>query len=192
MSKYVTAQKTLNDKIQAYLTASSSDNKKYFNQNAKFSNGGIGYVTDKGVWKHYPNPDNYADTKGKNGCPAGSPVDMVHTQKFPTSRFSMGNAPKLMFGTNMKEGQACGNEGKNVYVTQMAAPGNVDATYEGCYKASNDSQGLVFQSDMGHKSTIELCALRASDMGLDGFALGKGSDFNNLSSYEYILFLFGV
>ena len=176
LSVYVTAQKTLNEKIQAYLTASSSDNEKYFNQNAKFSNGGIGYVTDKGVWKHYPSMENYTNTKGKNGCPAGNPVDMVHTQKFPTSRFSMGNAPKLMFGTNMKEGQACGNEGKNLYVTQMAAPGDVDAKYEGCYKASLDQQGLEFQTDIGHKSTIARCALRAADMGLDGFALGKGGE----------------
>ena len=176
LSTYVTAQKILNDKIQAYLTASSSDNEKYFNQNAKFSNGGIGYVTDKGVWKHYPNMGNYTNTKGKNGCPAGSPVDMVHTQTFPTSRFSMGNAPKLMFGTNMKEGQACGNEGKNLYVSQLAPPGDVDAKYEGCYKASLDQQGLKFQTDIGDKSTIARCASRAADMGLDGFALGKGGE----------------
>ena len=176
LSTYVTAQKVLNDNIQAYLTASSSDNEKYFNKNSSFSNGGIGYVTDKGVWKHYPSVDNYTNTKGKNGCPAGPPIAMVHTQTFPTSRFSMGNAPNLMFGTNMKEGQACGNEGKNVYVTQMTDPGDVDATYEGCYKASNDSQGLVFQTDIGDKSTIARCALRAADMGLDGFALGKGGE----------------
>ena len=176
LSTYVTAQKILNDKIQTYLKASSSDNEKYFNQNSSFSNGGIGYVTDKGVWKHYPSMDNYTNTKGKNGCPTGTPIAMLHTQTLPTSRFSMGNPPNLMFGTNMKKGQACGNEGKNVYVTQMVAPGDVDAKYDGCYNTSLDTQGLVYQSDIKSKSTIDRCALRASDMGLDGFALGKGGE----------------
>jgi len=81
-----------------------------------------------------------------------------------------------MFGTKMKRGQACGNEGKNVYVTQLATPGDIDAKYEGCYNASLEQQGLVYQSDIGDKSTIARCALRASDMGLNGFALGKGGE----------------
>jgi len=176
LSTYVTAQKVLNDKIQTYMKASSFDNKKYFNQNAKFSNA-IGYVTDKGVWKHYPNPDNYTNTKGKNGCPAGNPITMQNSgTTLPTSMFAMTNPPNLMFGTKMKSGQACGNEGKNIYVTQLYSPGDVEAKYEGCYNASLDQQGLVFQSDIGHKSTIAQCAMRASDMGLDGFALGKGGE----------------
>ena len=174
LSTYVTAQKVLNDKIQTYLKASSLDNKKYFNQNASFSNGGIGYVTDNGVWKHYPNMDNYTNTKGKNGCPTGATVPL--NQKLGKKGFAMESPPNLMFGTNMKKGQACGNEGKNVYVTQMVAPGDVDAKYDGCYNTSLDTQGLVYQSDIKSKSTIDRCALRASDMGLDGFALGKGGE----------------
>ena len=177
LSTYVTAQKVLNDKIQTYLKASSLDNKKYFNQNAKFTTGKLGYVTDKGVWKHYQSMGNYTNTKGKNGCPAGDPIVMPNSgPSLPTSMFAMTNSPNLMFGTNMKPGQACGNEGKNVYVTQLVAPGDIDSKYEGCYNASLDTQGLVYQSDIGEKSTIERCALRASDMGLDGFALGKGGD----------------
>ena len=157
LSVYVTAQKTLNEKIQAYLTASSSDNERYFNKNGKFSNGAIGYVTDKGVWKHYPDPSNYASTKGKNGCPAGATIPI--NQKYGQRGFAMENPPNLMFGTDMKSGQACGNEGKNVYVTQLSAPGDVDAKYEGCYNAALGHQGLVYQSDIGDKSTIARCEI---------------------------------
>ena len=74
ISAYVTAQKILNDKIQAYMKASSSNNKDYFNKNGKFMKGQIGYITDKGVWKHWKSMKAYESSKGKNGCPTGSTV----------------------------------------------------------------------------------------------------------------------
>jgi hypothetical protein len=173
ISAYVTAQKILNDKIQAYMKASSSNNKDYFNKNGKFMKGQIGYITDKGVWKHWKSMKAYESSKGKNGCPTGSTVPI--NQIYSAQGFAMKNDPNLMLGTDMKSGQSCGNEGKNIYVTSLTGTDGITTKYEGCYDVG-DNTGLEYQADIGKKSTVSACATRASDLGLDGFALGDGGE----------------
>ena len=170
ISKYASKHKFLMNKTINYL---SNIQNPYKNKNVKLSDGQIGYVTSKGIFKWYPNQTIYDQTSGKNGCPSGViNVKASSDNKFNTRNEIIYTDYPLIVGTPMRMGQSCGNEGSNVFVNSTKND-NIYKTYSGCYKKPN--MGLDFQSDMGNNVTIESCKMRAIDNGSYGFAVSKGT-----------------
>jgi hypothetical protein len=95
---------------------------QYVQGDLPFVSSGIGgYVTGKGIFKNYPDQATFDSTAGKNGCPA----DITKGVKKDNYSSILKN------GTDMKSGQSCGNEGKNVYVSRVLTDPTV--TYQKCY-----------------------------------------------------------
>jgi hypothetical protein len=169
ISKYALKQKFLMDKTNIYL---SNVKNPYKNKNVKLSDGQMGYVTAKGVFKWFPNQTIYDQTAGKNGCPSGIiNLGVSSNNNFNTRNEIIYTDYPLVVGTQMKPGQSCGNEGENVFVSQSTKNENVPKTYAGCYNRSNT--GLDFQSDMENNVSIDSCKMRAIDNGSVGFAVSN-------------------
>ena len=168
LSNYSTAHKTLMDKAQRFITSTDSAN-IYANKNVKFADGQIGYVTPRGIFKLYQSLDVFNATAGKNGCPS----NYVNVEEKQTSFVPGGTTnttPPLTIGSPMNSGQACGDESRNIFVTQAANPTTVNANYEGCYKV-NSNDGMIYQTDLGDKVSEETCKMRALDLGYNAFSL---------------------
>ena len=131
------------DSTQTYLDITNPNN-KYHNKNIRFTgNGAIGYVTNKGDYKWYPNMDVLNNTAGKNGCPSGwTDVNNAGTGfNIPGSVIEA--APPVVVGTTIQQGQSCGNEGNNVYVNAIL-PASTQANYTGCYTDNPISPSMTF------------------------------------------------
>jgi hypothetical protein len=170
ISDYAFKHKFLMDKTNNYLTRTETKN-PYINKNVRLSDGKIGYVTAKGVYKWYPSQSIYDQTAGKNGCPSeiiDLNVSSNNKYNIPNETINADYYP-LRVGTEMKMGQSCGNEGTNVFVSKPTKEENVSKKYEGCYR--NPTTGLDFQSDMINNVTVDSCKSRAIDNGSGGFAV---------------------
>jgi len=141
-----------------------------------FVSSGIGgYVTAKGMFKNYPDQATFDSTAGKNGCPADI------TKGVKKDNYSS----LLKNGTDMKSGQSCGNEGKNVYVSRVLT--DPAATYQKCYYNTNPSDSttttnpaLTLLTDQLY--TFDECKQKAVDSGQSYFSLRGKPDANYKSS----------
>jgi hypothetical protein len=123
-----------------------------------------GYVTDKGLFKNFPDQSTFNATAGKNGCPANV-----------TSGVTMNKYSSLIQnGSDMKSGQSCGNEGKNVYVSRMVT--DPTATYQGCFY--DPDPPLTVASNY----TFNDCQTYAVENGYTYFAMKGAPDQNGLST----------
>lgn len=154
-----------------YLETVSNENSNSF-KDGRFSNGSYGYITDRGVYKWYPNPNTVNNTGGKNNCPGkwtgrsnnlGDGITSANTGDF----IEIPNNKPLRKGSQMIAGQSCGNEGQNIYVTESSV--TTPAKYMGCYNPSDMSQ----QTDMGNNRSVDECALRAQDRGTNFFGMSN-------------------
>ena len=66
LSDYSNKYKNLLEKTVNFIDTTNKNN-KYSGKNIKFSNGIIGYVTEKGYFKYYTNFESFKNA-GKNGC----------------------------------------------------------------------------------------------------------------------------
>ena len=80
-----------------------------------------GYVTSQGIFKNYPDTNIRDTTIGKNGCP----VDF--TKNVQVDKYSQ----LLTQGADMVQGQSCGYENSNVYVSSLT--NSSSASNIGCY-----------------------------------------------------------
>lgn len=139
MQKYTIIQNKITDTSFQTINRMSSDN-PYLGKNIKFSDGKICYVTNQGVIRPYSNPDILNGTQGKNGCPSKDVfvnINMPWKNSYTEGTIIPLDAP-LVVGTNMKLGESCGNEGKNVYASKLVnSPTN---KYIGCY---NDVEKVI-------------------------------------------------
>lgn len=171
LSEYSSAHRDLLSKISEYFKIKES---KLINTNIQLPSGHIGYVTSDGVFKHYPNRNLYNQTRGKNGCPSnytranGKIVGNIITSNDSTF-------PNFKLGTPMEMGQSCGDEGKNVFVTNPGPVGN--SKYEGCYNNSTSSE-LTKSSETGQYNAVGFnkCKQFAHDTGNSVFAISKNGD----------------
>jgi hypothetical protein len=138
LEKYQEIMKKVANKNQNYLDRVNPSKNKYLNKNIRIGNKTM-YVTNQGVAKWYAgNKDN---TIGKNGCPKQN--EMIHVRNIPwNSEYEKAGAtiptnPPLITGEPMVEGQACGNEGNNIYVNKLI-PNNVKTNYVGVYSTNNN------------------------------------------------------
>ncbi len=181
LSEYSSVHKELLSKISQYFKIKDSKiiNKNIrLNINGSGSKGQIGYVTNDGVFKHYPSWSIYQNTAGKNGCPA----DFINVDARNTGYrilFNDKNLPDLKLGTPMQTGQSCGFEGNNVFVTE---PGTIGVTkYEGCY--NNSSSGLIKSEQQVpyNEEGFNRCKQFAHDTGNSVFAVSRDGD--NMNCY---------
>ena len=138
LQQYNQIQKTLVDSSLEVIDRTS--NNKYLNKNIKFTDGTICYVTNQGIAKPYTNSDIFLKTSGKNGCPDSNEIINLDipwlTSYVPGS--IVPTSPTLIVGHDMVEGESCGYEGKNIYVSSLID--NVNTNYVGCY---NDMPNLT-------------------------------------------------
>ena len=166
-------QKKVLEKTVAFLDATAKNN-RYSGTNIKFTDGTIGYVTQKGFFKLYSD-DIYNNTYGRNGCPKNwQQLDIDFRPEYKEKGSVIPTDPPLIVGTPMTSGQQCGNEGINIQVTTIA-PKNSPFLYHGCYEAVPKSTEMEYQNDLGDKTTFSNCKTRAYDRGYKVFAMRDGS-----------------
>lgn len=124
----------VNSQISDNITKSKNRNSPinpYNNTNVSFSqNPTTNYVTNTGTYKSYGDETIYNSTAGKNGCPYNKNNDI------PNDPYSS----SLLQGTSIVSGQSCGNEGHNVYVTNID---NNPTKYEkGVYNNSSSTPSI--------------------------------------------------
>ena len=165
-------------KSREYIQTSSSP---YLNKNIRFPNNVVDYVTAAGVRKYYVNPTILNATAGKNGCPIASELTQLSSNDIPVG---------TQLGSNMIQGQSCGNEGKNVRVT--ATVNDSTTRYVGCYK-DNPSRAMSNSMTNGSNNySYETCKSAATAGGYKYFGLqnvladGKAQCFvsNNLNQAQ--------
>lgn len=177
LQEYNTAIQTLSENSRGYVSASNRNNNRFANKYLKDgTSGATGYVTDRGVWKHLPNPQMGNSIQGKNGCPANwtsaQSIKADDGQSTSISNASEGDIIKMggisiIKGTPTIANQSCNTAGQNIYIT------NPSRTTNRRYIECSQNPGS-FQSDIG-STTIEACAKRAEDMGSNVFQLGQNN-----------------
>lgn len=177
LSVYSNELNILNTMINNY---SSASNTRYKNRNVKLSDGTLGYITNNGVWKSYSSDNLYNKISNKRSCPSTS-INNLKTLNGTIDTdyniINVDNKNKFIIGSPMTENQGCGLSGTNIYVTNTQAPINKQ-TYSGCYNL-NESNGLIYQSDMGDNATLNSCRIRAFDTNSEVFALSSSNGLPN-------------
>jgi PAN domain len=117
-----------------------------------------GYITQMGMFKPFPDYHTYTSSLGQNGCPASLNNNIV-ADKYSST---------LLQGENMKIGQACGNEGSNVYVSSLNnSPSAIEV---GCY---DSNPNLVPPNNFNTPKTYDECMNYAASNGYKYFGLGS-------------------
>ena len=176
LSDYSNKHKNLLEKTVSFVDATAKNN-RYSGSNIRFTNGTIGYVTQKGYFKIYPNTNIWKSTNGKNGCPTNwEQLDIYFRPEYHKEGSVIPTDPPLIVGAPMTTGQPCGKEGRNIQVTTIA-PKDSSFRYSGCYEASPEYKTqMEFQSDLGNQASFNNCKTRAYDRGYSVFAMRDGSD----------------
>lgn len=164
-TQYNDTQKKINDNSLVSINRSSVNN-PYLNKNIGLNKGSIslpiantgghgGYVTSQGIYKSYTNASIFKETAGKNGCPKEI------TRNIGVNEYSS----SLLSGQPMITGQACGNEGKNIYVSKLVT--TPSSSYVGCY---NDKPGAT---------SVNACPIINSSNSVNEFVSSASSVYKN-------------
>ena len=168
MKKYTDIQTKINTSA---LDTFNRLNSPYLNKNVQFTNGTIAYITNQGVAKPYTSYDIFINTAGKNGCPSTNvtKIDIPWLSEYIPGATIPTNPP-LIVGSNMVNGESCGNEGTNVYVSKLLSSSN--SSYVGCYndKTTNPDDKPAMNSSIGY-TTFDKCQEYAIDNGYTYFGL---------------------
>lgn len=182
LSNYSNKHKNLLNKTVSFINATDKNN-KYSGKNIKFKNGIIGYVTEKGYFKYYPNSNIFNNTAGLNNCPSNIEEIDIYFYDYKKQGTVIPTDPPLIVGSPMTKGQTCGNEGQNIQVTTIS---NNDSPYslQGCYSSKPEYKTkLEYQNDLGNATSFSNCKTRANDRGYNVIAMHNG---NNNGSSCYI------
>jgi len=175
LSNYSNKHKDLLKKTVSFLDATDKNN-RYSGKNIRFTNGAIGYVTQKGYFKHYPNWNIFKKTSGKNGCPSNWEQIDIPFYDYNKPGSVIPTDPHLIVGTPMSIGQSCGKEGQNIQVTTIENKKS-PFRYVGCYDATPIYRtNMEYQKDLGNNSTFTNCKTRANDRGYNVVAMHNGNE----------------
>lgn len=167
-------------------------NNPYLGKNVCLQNGSCGYVTQKGVFKLYPDNDTYSATAGQNGCPKTPYINIMGDGDVNTVGSIISSNPPLVVGTPMTSGQSCGNEGSKVFVNRLIS--NPKVSYVGCYADNTVTPLMSFiggtpasptSTDTATTSgtyTYEQCKEAAINGGYRYFGL-QGVDYSTSQGY---------
>ena len=172
IKEYLSYEKKYSTEIQQQLDRIDPKKNPYLNKNVKLQKGEVGYVTNLGVYKLYPDFNTYNTTAGKNGCPSqweNSDVDGTNVANNPGQYLPTN--PNLLVGKYMVSGQSCGNEGSNVYVDQVV--NNPSSTYLGCYNDKNGDgeRAMIWNPNSIGYTSFEICQKYAVNNGYMYFGL---------------------
>jgi len=140
--------------------------------NARLSDGTVGFVTPQGVFKPYPSATTATEIMGVNGCPATTTSVSARSTGSLDQGTMIASTPPMVVGSPMRVGQVCGNFGKNLEVEPNPDRAATFVSLES-YTPSASSP-MVYQSDisLADASMYPACRQRAIDLGADGFGLG--------------------
>jgi hypothetical protein len=173
LQEYNKAIQILIENSQDYISASNYNNNKFANTYLRDPTGAVGYVTNRGVWKHLPNPTMGNSMQGKNYCPnnwsSAPTISADDGEQYSIATAPVGEIVKtggtsLIKGTSILSNQSCGSAGQNIYIT------NPNPTKNRRYVECSKNPGW-YQSDLGRVS-LEACAKRAEDLGSNRFQMG--------------------
>jgi hypothetical protein len=166
-------------------------NNPYLGKNVCLSDGTCGYVTQKGVFKVYPDTDTFNNTAGKNGCPKSAYIKINGQGNINNIGSVISSIPPLIVGTPMQSGQSCGNEGSTIVVDRLIS--NPTVSYVGCYADNSVTPLMTFIGDSPLSTqttdssssgvyTYDQCKSSAIDAGYRYFAL-QGVDYSTSKGY---------
>jgi len=171
LNEYKTLTNEINIMTNDYLTRVNPTN-IYLNKIVRFKTGQTAYVTNQGVLKYIPSTDILNSI---NASKTFTQIDMSWNNSWSIAGVTIPTIPKLLSGTPMKLNQSVGNEGTNVYVSNLStAP---VSNYVGCY-ADNEStplmqfvNGTPTTNPNGGTYTYKMCQDAANDGGYKYFGL---------------------
>ena len=137
-----------------------------------------GYTTRKGIFKPYASLSQVDNLQGQRGCPA---LDTGWTS-VPNAGYTAGMAvgsllssnPELVVGTPMQDGQSCGFEGENVYVSTLVS--QPKSSYLGCYFDRAPHQSVAFVPTMTAPTTQGFAASASSELDSTAYPAWKAFD----------------
>jgi len=128
LEEYKNNNSSVIDKTREYSRVISKSN-KYSNKNIRFNTGEVCYVTNQGIAKWIPSTAILDSIAGKQGCPRKEYIDVGIDWKpeYNNAGTIIPTEPPLLAGTPMTRGEACGNAGKNIYVSELNKMGYIDS-----------------------------------------------------------------
>jgi hypothetical protein len=191
LNEYNNLLQTISKTVSSNIDRTSEKN-TYLNKFIRFTDSGaIYYVTKKGFAKYVPSPSILNSIGSKNGCPVLSYVNVTipWSYKYKIPGETIPTNPPLIVGTEMQEGESCGYEGSNVYVSSML--NNPNPVYKGCYQDSASTPSMTFigstpstsansSSTKSGTYSFEQCQQNAVDRGYKYFALQNTNESNGL------------
>ena len=174
LQEYNQAVKDLIENSRDYISASNKSNNEFANKYIRETNGSVGFVTGRGVWKPIGSAAIADDIQGQNGCPSNWRSNNQTVIPDEGQEYSIRNAPlgniikmggqELIKGSYIIQNQSCKYAGENVYVTEPSIP--TSPQYLQCSKTAGS-----YQSDLGVTS-FNRCKQRAADEGSNVFTMG--------------------
>lgn len=185
INEYGNLVKKIKNTTTNYLDRVNPTN-PYLGKNVCLPNGSCGYVTQKGVFKLYPDENTFTSTAGQNGCPNTAYMAINGEGDVNTVGSTISSIPPLIVGTPMVAGQSCGNEGSKVFVNKLISDPTV--SYMGCYADSSTSPLMTFlggspsSTSTAGSYTYDQCKDAAINGGYRYFAL-QGVDYSTSKGY---------
>lgn len=185
INEYENLVKKIKSSTTNYLDRVNPSN-PYLGKNVCLSNGACGYVTQKGVFKLYPNENIFNTTAGQNGCPKTAYMAINGDGDVNTVGSTISSNPPLIVGTPMVSGQSCGNEGSDVLVDKLISDPTI--SYMGCYADNSTTPLLSFlggspgANSTAGSYTYDQCKDAAINGGYRYFAL-QGVDYSTSKGY---------
>jgi hypothetical protein len=173
-------QQSILEEDRNYIDRTDKNQNKFLNNNIQLTDGSKGYVNNSGVVKWYGTEDVFNNTAGKNGCPSNNnmmSVNFAQNAEYQNPGASIPVDPALKVGSYMLNGQGCGNEGKNVYVSKMINSNK--STNIGCYN-NTDGNAMIRYFTTNEAA----CKTFAINQGYKYYGLGDyDSNTNNGTCY---------
>ena len=163
----LTQYKTLTDEIKditnEYLSRVNPTN-PYLNKTVRFTTGQIAYVTNQGVLKYIPST---TILNSINVSKQFTEINMSWNNSWTQPGVIISTTPKLLSGTPMKLNQSVGNEGTNIYVSNLS--NTPKSSYVGCYADNVTTPLMQFVNGSpttnpnGGTYTYKMCQDAAND-----------------------------
>ena len=162
-----------------YLSRVNPSN-PYLNKIVRFKTGQTAYVTNQGVLKYIPST---TVLNSINASKQFTEINMSWNNSWSVPGVVIPTTPKLLSGTPMKLNQSIGNEGTNIYVSNLSnAP---KSSYVGCYADTGTTPLMQFVNGSpatnpnGGTYTYKMCQDAANDGGYKYFGLQNVNPLNS-------------
>jgi hypothetical protein len=179
LKQYKTLRNEINVMTNDYLNRVNSTN-PYLNKIVRFKTGQTAYVTNQGVLKYIPST---TVLNSINASKKFTEINMPWNTSWSVPGVTIPTKPQLLSGTPMKLNQSIGNEGTNIYVSNLT--NKPKSSYVGCYADNGTAPLMQFvngspaSNPNGGIYTYNMCQTAANDGGYKYFGL---QNVNSLTS----------